>query len=190
MKNIDIRFDNNTLDVLQSLVGKQMDEFACCRLEYTPMVYGIVIFKVDGELYSLTNTHTVMDYMNKVDDVGVFKFGKTDENTIERFLEGASPINTPVNQRISEIRIMNENQQLFHNGVQTYDVYTVRGIVFVMDDGREVSAEKGIWFSEMINVRTGHSLMDKYESMDDFMDNWDEYPEYQTKGSREVVVIK
>ncbi len=190
MKKIDIRFSKNTMTLLKSLIGKKMDYFACFRLGYTSSVYGMVLFKINGDFYWLTNRLETMDYMNKVDDVGVFKFEKTDINTVEKFLEGNPLTETPIDQTISEIRIMNENQQLFHNNIQTYDVNTVRGLVFVLQDGREISLEKEIWFSEMINVRTGHKLMDEYDTMDDFMKNWEEFPDYDTKGSREITTLK
>ncbi len=186
----DIRFDKKTLELLQLLVGQELEYFACERLEYTSSVYGMVVFAIGNKLYRITNLHERLEYFNSVDDVGVCRFEETNEDAVQSFLEGGELIKTPVKQRIKEIRIMNENQQLYHRGKQTYDMYTVRGIVFVMEDGREISVEKEIWFSEMITVRAGRNLMDEFESMDDFLGNWVDSQEYQTDGSREILILK
>lgn len=39
-----------------------------------------------------------------------------------------------------------------------FDIFTVRGIIIELADGREISFEKSIWFSEFITVKTGYEL--------------------------------
>lgn len=63
--------------------------------------------------------------------------------------------NIPVEEMIQEIQIVNEHQELFHLGVKTYDVQVTRGIIFLLQNGGEISFEKNIWFSEMISIHKG-----------------------------------
>ncbi len=162
MKRLDIRFNDKTMELLKSLVGKRLDKIEHLAVPLPTCAYGVV----------------------------VFRFKRANKDEVDGIIDGHELIETPVEQEIEEIRIMNEKQQLFENGVQTYDVDTVRGMVFVLKDGKEVSAEKDIWFSECIKVTVGHDLMKGYSTMEDFFGNWEDYPEYTAKGSREIIGIK
>ncbi|MCD8205490.1 MAG: hypothetical protein LUD29_02615 [Clostridia bacterium] len=195
MKRLDISFDQGTMDLLQSLVGKKMNAFLCQRRMYTTAVDEVVMFRIEGTLYKLTNAYEVLDYMNSVDDVGVFKFGLASEKDIERYEALYTPKmymrSTPIEQTIKEIRILYENQQLYHEAVQTYDIDIVRGVVFVLEDGREIAAEKDMWFSELIYVTTGYNLMDAFREIDEtLIDPWKKHPGYEARGSRQTVVLK
>ncbi len=190
MKRLDIRYDDKTMELLKSLVGKRLEKIEHLAVPLPTCAYGVVVYKIAGEEYSLTNKLETMDYMNEIQDVGVFKFKRANENEVDEIIDGHELIETPVEQEIEEIRIMNEKQQLFEKEVQTYDVDTVRGMVFVLKDGREVSAEKDIWFSECIKITVGHDLMKEYSTMEDFFGNWEDYPEYMAKGSREIIELK
>ena len=90
---------------------------------------------------------------------------------------------------IKKITVVNEHQQLFNQGIQTYDVYVTRAIIFEMEDGGEISFEKDIWFSEEINIRRGHDLIDKLSSTDSFAENWEGIEGYDTKCDRESIIM-
>ncbi|MCD8205702.1 MAG: hypothetical protein LUD29_03715 [Clostridia bacterium] len=195
MKRLDIRFDRETMDLLRSLIGKKMNKFMCQRRMYSAAVDEVVIFQIENVLYKLTNAYQDLEYMNHLDDVGVFKFGPASEDDIKWYEALYTPkldmISTPIEQNIMEIRILHENQQLYHFGEQVNDVNIVRGVIFVMEDGLEIALEKDMWFSEFIYVTTGHNLMDEFRGIDEtHLQTWKSDPEYEAKGSRELVVLK
>lgn len=195
MNNTDIRFSKGAMALLNSLVGKKLKKIAYIRMPYSSECVHIVVLSVDEKMYELTNTFKDMDYFGDFEEVAVFDFRESDLNAMETLKAKGSATNpyieTPVCQKISEIRIMNESQQLYCKGEQTYNVDTVRGIVFVMEDGREISFEKDIWFFETIEIRTGHNLMDEYASLEEcFLDDWTKSDKYEARGNREVVTLK
>ena len=82
-------------------------------------------------------------------------------------------IDTPINGCIEKVVLVNENQQVFENGTQTYDVWLTRGVIFMVD-GREISFEKQNWpYSEEINIERGYNLIDKFGDVRDFSEDWD-----------------
>ena len=60
-------------------------------------------------------------------------------------------IDCNIENTISKIQIVNENQKVFYKGEQTYDVWVTRGIIFLFADGLELSFEKDV-FSELIFI--------------------------------------
>ncbi len=173
MNVIDIKFDKKSLDLLSSLIGKKMNSFSCEKIDYTLSVYGMAVISVDNELYRFTNILKPMNYFGQPEDVGVFDFDKTNTQEVQDFLEGGSLTETPVNQKIADIKIVNEEQQLYQNDLQTYDLQTVRGVIIIFQDGREISLEKDVWFSEMIIVKTGYNLINELEPLTDFTEDWE-----------------
>ena len=84
--------------------------------------------------------------------------------------------NIPVEEMIQEIQIVNEHQELFHLGVKTYDVQVTRGIIFLLQNGGEISFEKNIWFSEMISIHKGTPLTNQFIPISEFEEDWtDDY---------------
>lgn len=97
-------------------------------------------------------------------------------------------IDTPINGCIEKVVLVNENQQVFENGTQTYDVWLTRGVIFMVD-GREISFEKQNWpYSEEINIERGYNLIDKFGDVRDFSEDWD--PGIKAVAVRENVVLQ
>lgn len=188
MKSIDIRFDGATMQTLQSLIGQQFDVIIHDSFIQVPSVYGIVGMLIGGKAYKLTNLAGVLDYYGQMEDVAVFRFEPAEIDSIKTFVDNGEMIDFPICNRIKEIHIVNENQRLYHNDKQTYDVYTVRGIVFVFEDGHELSFEKPIWFSEQIYIEKGNDLIAKFSSIDEFGEGWE--GDYRGECSRAVIILK
>lgn len=189
MKTIDIRFDKETLSIINGLVGQQMLCYKSDSFVYTPSVYGIVGFCIGDKTYSLTNFVEVLDYFGTDEDVAVFRLNQCQPGDIHSYTDKEELIKTTVGEKITAIKVVNENQQLYYKGEQTYDVYTVRGIIFQFESGYELSFEKNVWFSEMITIMRGTSLMDKFVSTDDFTEGWEGISDYEPKCYREVVTF-
>ena len=98
-------------------------------------------------------------------------------------------IDTPIRARIVRIRLIEENQQLFHLGQQIYDVWVTRGLIFDLEDGREVSFEKPIWFSEDIDIQRGYNTLEMYAPINEFTEAWEETEGYEARCFRSIRMI-
>ena len=187
MKTIDIRFSKETYDRIESLVNQEFKMIRHDPLIYGPGAYGIVGVYVGDKVFAITNQTEVLDYYGAMEDVAVLRFDESEAAQITS-LTNNEMVNYPIESTIKEIRIVNENQQLFQQGTQIYDVYTVRGLIFVLEDGREISFEKPIWFSEEIYIQKGYDLFEKYSPTDEFGEGWE--GDYRGECSRDIVTIK
>ena len=174
MKMIDMRFN---LDAIKTLVGKRFIKYKCDAFQFTNSVTGTVGVYIDNLVYELRNEQESVDYST--------------DNNIQSFFLDTEQINTPIEEIISKIVIVNENQKLYKNGIQIYDVWVTRGIIFVLESGREISFQKDIVpFSEEIYINKGYNLIDIIEDNNDFCDDWNEQEGYLGKCSREIIEIK
>ena len=64
---------------------------------------------------------------------------------------------------------------LFENGIQTYDVQTVRGLILDLGD-HQIAFEKPVWFSEDIIIRKGYDLIDTFSPVEEITkrENWED----------------
>ena len=189
MKHIDVRFTTVMMQTLQRMIGKEFEKFRCEPFEYSPLVYGIVGLYIGGEVFKLQNYLEVQDFFGHTDDVALFKFlPAVDTEIVSGFIDGQM-IDTPIACRIRQIRVVDENQQLFVNGEQTYDVWLTRGVVFDLEDSREISFEKSVRFSEFIDVKRGYGLIEHFQPTDSFLEEWEENPGYVGRCCRQIRVI-
>lgn len=186
MKIIDKRFDAKTLNIIEGLVGKTLRCIKSDPFVFSPMVYGIVGVYIDSDIYALTNFVDVLDYYGTDEGVAVFRFEQAEPTDVHSYSDADEWLETPVNEKITAIRVVNETQQLFHRDEQIYEVYTVRGLIFQLESGREISFEKAVWFSEMIAIMRGYELIGKFTPTDDFLEGWEDSPEYTPKCFREI----
>jgi len=186
MKTIDVRFSKEIYEKIQSMVNQEFKMIRHDPLIYGPGAYGIVGVYVGDKVFAITNQTEVLDYYGTMEDVAVFRFDESETAQIAS-LTNNEMVNYPIKNIIKEIRIVNENQQLFQQGTQIYDVHTVRGIIFVFQDGREISFEKPVWFSEDIYIEKGYDLYDKFAPTDAFLEDWEDG--YTAKCTRETVTF-
>jgi len=187
MKSINISFTDQMVAMLQNMIGKKFLRYKCDPFDYTPKSFSLVGIITEDDSYALTNTIEVLDYYGGDEDVAVFRFEERPEDQIESLLDDTKMIKVPVNRIIKEIHVVNEHQKLFKGDEQTYDVWVTRGVIFILDDGLEVSFEKNVWFSEMITVDRGENLIERFEPVNEFIENWEE-PEH-AECERETVIL-
>ena len=159
MKKIDIRISSNEIELLKSLVGKTLtniehDEFVFTNTSSQVVRLNFTDFSIF--LYSFTEP---LDYYGKEEDVAVWSVEKTEHP----ILTNKSFIKTPIQQQIHSISLVQENQQVFENGEQIYDVWLTRGIILELGD-YQFSFEKPVWFSEDIIIRKGYNLVTMFRS--------------------------
>lgn len=186
MKRINVCFDNTALELLGNAIGKNLVCYKSDPFMYSTSVYGIVGIKINEVWLTLTNFVEVMDYFGGDEDVAVFKLQQSDEEDVHSYT-GENMVTTPVNAMITGIDIINENQQLYKNGEQTYDVWVTRGIIFKLDDGRKLLFEKDVWLSEDIIIEKGENLIAKLAPLEKFSDNWE--GEYRGVAVRNIIEL-
>ena len=125
--------------------------------------YGETIF-----LYSFVEE---LDFYGSTEDVAV----RTVEKTEYPLVAEKSFIKMPIQQTITKISLIQENQQMFDQGVQTYDVWVTRGIIIDVGD-HQISFEKPVWFSEDIIIRKGYELQKTFRSAEAITnaENWND----------------
>lgn len=187
METEDLRFDSTKIEELKESIGKILKYVRCNPFEYSAAIYGIVGIVTDVGAYIFTNSLETINYLGTHEDVAMFEVELTDEEKIKSKILDEELINMQINKRIKGIRLINEHQEVFHEGVKAYDVRLTRGIIFDMEDGLEVSLEKDVWFSEMIYVQRGRDLLEKFASTKDFEEDWQD--SYRGKATRKIVEL-
>ena len=185
MKAIDMRFDNN---MLHSFIGLEFIKYKCDEFVYTNSVTGIVGLYIGDKVFSISNIQESVDYFGNDDDIAVMKIKEVNDGNIKTVFNETTQIDTPINGKIEDITLINENQQIYKDGVLQYNVWLTRAIVFKVD-GREILFEKDIVpFSEEILIQRGYDLAKKVNDEKSFLDGW---PNNLTPMcNRESVVIK
>lgn len=185
MKRIDMRFDQN---ILKKWIGKNFVKYKCDPFVYTNSVTAVVGIFIDKEVYKLSNIQTAVDYFGVNDECGVFSLEQTEKKDVKSFFDDVEQVETPVSEIIRKITVVNENQRIFFNQKQTYDVWLTRGIIFHFSD-REISFEKdNIPFSEEIIIQRGYELDKQFSDEKDFLEGWND--EITPQCLREYIVIE
>lgn len=109
-----------------------------------------------------------MDYFGTPEEVAVWSV--SDEKL--PIVDKKTLVLTPVNETIKEIILIQENQRVFDDAGQTYDVWLTRGIVFDLGE-RQLAFEKDVWFSEEIIVHSGYEFSTRFSSTDRFGLAWE-----------------
>lgn len=186
MISINKSFDSAAVSLLKSIVGKNFDCLRCDPFFYSTSVYGIVGISINSQWISFTNFIEVLDHYGADEDVAVFKVSDCIEQDIHSFT-GENMLDIPIDMKIIGVDIINENQRLYKSGIQTYDVWVTRGVIFKLENGREISLEKDVWFSEDIIVERGENLIEKFASTNEFIENFD--GEYKAECQRYTITI-
>ena len=184
MKTIDMRFDSA---LIQSWIGKKFNKYKCDAFEFTNSVTQIVGLYIGDEVYALTNVQEAVDYFGTTDDMAVAKISVSEDAKIKSAFKDVEMISTSVDEDITSVKVVNEQQTMAINGQPAYEVWLTRAIIFEVG-GREISFEKDtVPFSEEITIQRGYDLIDKISDNDDFLEEWDE--EYSPGFSREIIEV-
>lgn len=138
MKNIDIRFNPN---IFKKMIGKTFEKYRCDEFTFNNSVTGVIGIFIDGKVYEFRNEQKSVDYFGEQDDYAVFEVSECFESAIKSFFDDTEQIDTPVNQTIKKIALINENQQIFERDTLIYNVWLTRGVIFDLGD-REIAFKK------------------------------------------------
>ncbi|MBP5231151.1 MAG: hypothetical protein ILO68_05410, partial [Clostridia bacterium] len=105
---------------------------------------------------------------------------------IKTHMDNGELLETPVSSRIKAIDVITDHQTVEHGGdLQSLDCSI--GVIFHLEDSREISFEIKTWFSEMITVEKGYDLIQKFTSTDRFLEEWEGCDGFNAKCSRECI---
>ena len=184
MNRMDMRFDRN---LVQSFVGQQFKKYRCDEFVFTNSVTQIVGIYIGDSVIKLSNEQEAVDYFGNKENIAIFKIMESKDSEIVSAFLNTEQKDNPVNGIIDEIILVEENQQVFERGSQTYDVWLTRGIIFNVD-GREISFEKqNVPFSEEINIQRGDDLIGIYGDVGEFSEEWS--AEIKAIATREIITF-
>ena len=169
MKTIDIRLKNDEVQRLKALIGTRLMSIQHDLFQFTPSSTQAVQLEAEGTeplyLYSFTEPQ---DYYGSQEDVAVWSF------TDKRYpmVEQKEFVKTPVDEMITGITLVQENQRLYFGTEQTDNVWVTRGIIFEFGE-HQIAFEKAIWFSEEIYIHKGYDLIRQFKPAEDFCDDWE-----------------
>ncbi len=184
MKTIDMRFDEK---ICRGMLGKTFNKYRCDKFEFRNSVTQIVGLYIDKTVYSLTNIQEALDYFGYEEDISVFKIREVQDSDIRSAFENIDQIDTPVQECIQRILMVNDCQKTFRNNLQQYEVWLTKAIIFDFGD-HQISFEKDyVPFSEEIEIRRGYDLVSTLSSETNFLDEWD--ASVNAECSREIIEI-
>lgn len=187
--NTSLIISNKEFDLLKSMIGKPFNRYKCDPFINTPMVYGIVGIYINEKPFKITSLlKTVQRFLAK-DDVAELRIAETMDENIKTFMVDGEMIDTPINSKIKSISVVNDYQTIEHKG-HIYEFNSTVGLIFLLEDSREISFEIGTWFSEMITIQKGYNLIEKFTPIDDFIEEWEDCEGYIPNAKREVIVIE
>ena len=169
MERIDIRLKEDEIQFLRSLIGNELKAIHHDEFNFVNSSSQVVGFETATSSFYLYSFTEPQDYYGTTEDVAIWSI----EDTRYPLLNSKILVNTPINQRVCSIQLIQENQRLFKNGIQIYDVWVTRGIIIDFGD-RQISFEKAVWFSEEIYIQKGYGLIEKFASTNNFVESdWD-----------------
>lgn len=183
MNTIDIRFNDQEVQLLRAMIGKRLQSYRHNEFHYTNTATQIVQITTEGEvdhyLYSLAER---LDYYGTDEDVAVWSLSRDKLP----FVDKLHFINNPVGEIIQGVSLIQENQRVFSGQEQLYDVWLTRGMIIDLP-GHQIAFEKDVWFSEEIIIHKGYSLLDQFVPADKFGNDWD--GSIRTECERTVITL-
>ena len=186
---VDIRFDNATMEMLKSMIGKAFEYYSCDPFIFTPSVFGIVGFRIGGDTYKMTSNLEVVHRFFHDDEVAVMRLAPCQPGEIVSMMEDGQMIETPVKDTIISIDVVNDREAVAHDG-ERMEMLSTKGIIFHLSGGNEISFEIGTWFSEMITIRRGYELVKQFTPLADFSEEWEDSEGYTPDCSRVIITVK
>ncbi len=193
----DLTLDADSMNILKSMVGKQLRHYSHDPFYFRPVVFNVVGFYIGEESFKLEVKRKVVEYFFDVDDVSYMTFAKSEPEKIVSKLLNGKLIDVPTLDTIVGIDVVNDREIVTCGGVRR-EVFSTKGVIFRLATGNEISFEIQPWFSEMITIRRGYDLIKSFVPLEDFLEDW-EPEEGEERGeedkcfpecSREIVELR
>ena len=186
---VDISFSGATTELLKGIIGKTFAFYSCDPFEFSPSVFGIVGIKVENKFYKLTcNLEKVIRFWNE-DEIAQLRFEECGNQRLVSRMDGGAMIDMPVRDTIVSIDLINDLEEVAFDN-EKRSLRSTKGIIFHLSSGNEISFEVDTWFSEMITIQRGYNLIDKFTSVDDFLEEWEDCNGYTATVERTIVSLE
>ncbi len=172
MNNInDMRLNKETF---KDMIGHKFIKYRCDPFTFTNTVTAVVGIYIDNKVYKIFNEQELIDYFDIKDDFAVWNVYETKDSDIQSYIANCKQIDTPINEIIKNITLVNEHQTAIIDSVK-YELWVTRSIIFHLEN-KDIYFEKSdTAFSEEIEIRRGHDLLKEYPKRNSyFMDGWAE----------------
>lgn len=167
----DLRF--NTY-IFKSMIGKDFIKYKCDTFTYTNTVTGIVGLYIGEKVFELRNEQKAAKYFDSTEDIAIWNIKEVNDANIHSYFEDTEQMETPINEKINSITLVNEHQSVSVKGAE-YNLYVTRAIIFHLNS-KDIYFEKdNVAFSEEIEIKRGHDLVRDFPKTNDyFMSDWTE----------------
>lgn len=163
----DFRLNNS---YFKTLIGRCFKKYRCDAFEYTNSVTGIVGIYIGDKTFELRNEQKPIQYFDSVDDIALWTFKEVNANDIHSFFENTEQIDTPVDEKVKKITLVNEYQKVEISS-NIYEMWITRAIIFHLET-KDIYFEKdNTAFSEEIEIKRGHDLVNEFPKENDFFLN-------------------
>lgn len=174
MKTVDIRLSKSQRTLLKELIGKEFKKYRCDEFHFRPAVYQIIGLFVGDNQYALENKIKPINYYGSEEDVAVLSFDRVDEHEISSHVVGGEQVDTPINQKIKNIRLVEDTHIMSLGEEDVYGFSYTKAIIFDLEE-RQIVLEKDIWFSEDILIYRGLNVENKIAAVEAELEESDVY---------------
>lgn len=151
-------------------IGKCFRKYRCDSFDYTNSVTGVVGIYINDKTFELRNEQESIQYFDSVDDIALWSIKEVNENDIRSFFEDTDQIDTPVDEIVKKITLVNEHQKVKISD-DIYELWITRAILFHLET-KDIYFEKdNTAFSEEIEIKRGHDLVNEFPKKNDFFLN-------------------
>ena len=136
-------------------------KYRCDSFDYTNSVTGVVGIYINDKTFELRNEQESIQYFDSVDDIALWSIKEVNENDIRSFFEDTDQIDTPVDEKVNKITLVNEHQKVKISD-DIYELWITRAIIFHLET-KDIYFEKdNTAFSEEIEIKRGHDLVNEF----------------------------
>lgn len=151
-------------------IGKSFKKYRCDSFDYTNSVTGVVGIYINDKTFELRNEQESIQYFDSVDDIALWSIKEVNENDIRSFFEDTDQIDTPVDEIVKKITLVNEHQKVKISD-DIYELWITRAIIFHLET-KDIYFEKdNTAFLEEIEIKRGHDLVNEFPKKNDFFLN-------------------
>ncbi len=166
---VDITLDGKAVQILKQFVGKQFERYSYVPF-LAPDAFEVAGLYIGGETHKMTSGLEAVQRFFHDDDVAVMRIASCHPDEIVSMMDDGQMIDTPVQDTIVSIDVVNDRESVAHDGEQK-EMLSTKGVIFHLASGNEISFEIGTWFSEMITIRRGYELIKQFTPLADFFRN-------------------
>lgn len=165
----DLRLDTH---IFKQMIGQDFLKYKCDPFDFTNTVTGIVGLYIGEKVFEFKNEQTSFQYFDSMDDVALWNIKEVSNSDIHSFFENTEQTDTPVNQMINSITLINEHQMVNIDNHE-YSLWVTRAIVFCLENIDIYFEKDSTAFSEEIEIKRGHDLLSEFPKRNDyFLDQW------------------